>query len=202
MPPPDTDRDLTRLLQRWSQGDQDAVEPLLAASYHQLRRSARGMMRGERAAHTLQATELVHEAFLRLFHGGAVDATSRDAFFRLMAAQMRRHLVDHARRRGARKRGGDVVRADITDIDVLAAAAATADPENPEEYFARLDAALQLLATQHPRAAQVIQERVFADRSIDATAEALGVSAGTVKREYAFGRAWLARNMDDVSPAV
>ena len=202
MPLRDTDRDLTRLLERWSKGDQGAVEPLLAASYQQLRRSARGMMRGERAGHTLQATDLVHEAFLRLFHGGVVDARSREAFFRLMAAQMRRHLIDHARRRGARKRGGDVIRADIADIEILAPRAVAVDPDDAEAYFARLDAALRLLAEQHPRSAHVIQERVFADRSIEETAEALGISAGTVKRDYAFGRAWLAREMDGIAPAV
>ena len=195
-----TDSDLTSLLQRWAEGDHDVLEQLLAASYQQLRRSARGMMRGERPGHTLQATELVHEAFMRLFHGAAVDADSRGAFFRLMAAQMRRHLVDHARRRAARKRGGDVVRADLTDIDVLGADAPEAD--DAEAYFARLDAALQTLAAQHPRAAHVIQERVFADRSIEETAAAMRISAGTVKREYAFGRAWLAREMDGASASA
>ena len=193
MSPPEDD--LTRLLERWSAGDEQAIDPLLAASYQQLRRAARGMMRGERAEHTLQATELVHEAFMRLFHGGPVAADSRADFFRLMAAQMRRHLVDHARRRSAIKRGAGVARANVTDLAALAAAASE-ETESGEAYFERLDQAMRELAVHHPRAARVVHERIFADRSIEETAVALGLSTGTVKREYAFGRAWLARQMD------
>jgi RNA polymerase sigma factor (TIGR02999 family) len=192
-----TDHDLTTLLRRWSGGDQQVADQLLAASYQHLRKAARGMMRGERSEHTLQATELVHEAFLRLFHGGHVDAGSRESFFKLMAVQMKRHLIDHARRRSAVKRGGGMARADLTDMEAVAGPAAAADAvENAEAYFARLDTALRELGSQHPRVARVIEERIFADRSIDETAKAIGVSAGTVKREYLFGRAWLARAME------
>jgi len=192
-----TDHDLTTLLRRWSGGDQQVADQLLAASYQHLRKAARGMMRGERSEHTLQATELVHEAFLRLFHGGHVDAASRESFFKLMAVQMKRHLIDHARRRSAIKRGGGMARADLTDMEAVAGPAAAADAvENAEAYFAQLDTALRELGSQHPRVARVIEERIFADRSIDETAKAIGVSAGTVKREYLFGRAWLARAME------
>jgi RNA polymerase sigma factor (TIGR02999 family) len=193
-----TDQDLTTLLHRWSAGDREVADQLLAASYQHLRRAARGMMRGERAEHTLQATELVHEAFLRLFHGGQVDPTSRQSFYRLMAVQMRRHLIDHARRRGAVKRGGDLARADLTDMEAVAGSADSADAvADAEAYFARLDAALRELAEQHPRVARVIQERIFADRSIEETAKVMGVGSGTVKREYLFGRAWLAKAMKE-----
>jgi len=185
--------DVTELLHRWSTGDAGCLDQLLDASYAQLRRSARGMMRGERPNHTLQATELVHEAFLRFCHGGPIDEASRDAFFRLMAAQMRRHLIDHARRRSALKRGGAQPHADVPDVADIAAS--SPPEETGEVYLARLDAALEQLGLIHPRVAQVIQERFFADRTIEETAHAMGLSPGTVKSEFAFGRAWLMQAM-------
>lgn len=185
--------DVTQLLRRWSDGDAGCLDQLLDASYAQLRRSARGMMRGERPNHTLQATELVHEAFMRFCSGGPVDDASRDVFFRLMAAQMRRHLIDHARRRSAIKRGGAQPHAAVTDIADIAAS--PSGGETGEAYLTRLDVALEQLRLLHPRAAQVMQERFFADRTIEETARAMGLSTGTVKREFAFGRAWLTQAM-------
>lgn len=181
------------LLQRWSRGDCSVVDELMVAGYPQLRRLARGKLRAEWGEHTLQPTELVHEAFLRLFHGAHVDIESRKVFFRLMAVHMKHHLVDHSRRRGAVKRGGDLVREDVSELGALPAMAEVGDGE---AYFARLDEALRRLAELHPRAARVIQERFFADLSIEETAAAVGISSGTVKREYAFARAWLARELE------
>lgn len=156
-------------------------------------------MRGERPNHTLQATELVHEAFMRFCGGGPVDAASRSAFFGLMAAQMRRHLIDHARRRGAAKRGAGVRHADLTD---LAEVVAAAEPqENGEAYLTRLDDALKQFEALYPRAARVVHERFFADQTIEETARAMNLSPGTVKREFAFGRAWLAQAMTTTTVA-
>lgn len=186
--------DLSLLLRQWSNGDQSAVDRLIAVAYPQLRRSARGVLRRERPNHTVQSTELVHEAFLRLFHGAHVDVESRKTFFSLMATHMKHVLVDHARRRSAVKRGGELIREQIDDFGAVPVA--VSDGEDGEAYFARLDAALQRLAQQYPRPARVVQERIFADLSIEDVASTLGVSAGTVKRDYQFARAWLARELD------
>jgi RNA polymerase sigma-70 factor, ECF subfamily len=112
--------------------------PLLEATYDELRRLARAFMRGERTGHTLQPTALLHEAYLRLFRDAPVDLASREAFFRLVGAQMRRQLVDHARRRGAGKRGAGLQRAEFDEALGVAPAATGRD----EAQFARLDAAL------------------------------------------------------------
>jgi RNA polymerase sigma factor (TIGR02999 family) len=181
--------DLTRLLQDWKNGDPAAAERLLAASYEQLRRIARGMLRYERRDHTLQATSLVHEAYLRLFPDAPVDLASREAFFRLFATEMRRHLIDHARRRAADKRGGQFARVDADSI--LDNVAAPAHPDD-EQLFARLDEALAVLERERPRVAAVVRLRFFASLTNDAVASALHLSPATVKRDYALGRAWLA----------
>jgi RNA polymerase sigma factor (TIGR02999 family) len=183
--------DVTRLLQRWREGDPDAGARVVAATYQELRRIARGAMRGERAQHTLQATALVHEAYLRLFRDAPVALASREEFLRLMATEMRRHLIDHARRRRADKRGGGAVHEPVDEIDLPAAAA----EESPEVFLARLDAALDKLMVEHPRVADVIRLRFMGDLSIEEAARALKLSAGTVKRDYALGRAWLAREL-------
>ena len=183
--------ELTQLLLEWRQGKRDAPDRVLEATYDELRRVARGMMRGERSDHTLQATALVHEAYLRLFRDEPIDLESRGAFFGLMAAQMRRHLIDHARQRAAVKRGGGVAKASFDE----AVHQRAADESNPEAFLARLDAALDSLAVDHPRVAEVIRLRFFGDLSIDATARELNLSSGTVKRDFAFGRAWLSREL-------
>jgi RNA polymerase sigma factor (TIGR02999 family) len=187
------DASVTELLKQWRRGDQDAADRVVAATYQELRRLARAIMRGERANHTLQATALVHEAYLRLFKDAPVDMESRPAFVRLMAAQMRRHLIDHARRRAADKRGGGIAH---EPIDPAAPPAISKDQEeDPEEYLARLDRALDKLALEHARVAEIIRLRFVADLSIEDTARQLGMSTGTVKRDFAFGRAWLSREL-------
>ena len=181
---------LTLLLRQWADGDGGAAAELMEATYDQLRRTARGLLRNERNA--LQATELVHEAFLRLFHGAPVSPETRASFFKLMAVQMRRQLVDDARRRGALKRGdGEVLGLPaVTSSDVAVDRLLGA-----EELFV-VDDALRRLDAVHPRAARVMMERVFAGRTIEETAVALAVSPGTVKREFAFARAWLRRELE------
>ncbi len=181
---------LTQLLARWRTGDEDAANGLLAATYEQMRRVARGFLRHERGDHTLQATALVHEAYLRLFKDQPVDLESREAFFRLVAAQMRRELIDHARKRRAVKRGGGLVEADFDDV--IGSVPALEGSSN-EEVFQRLDEALATFEGEHPRAGQVVRLRYFGGMSNDEVAAELNLSSGTVKRDFAFARAWLGR---------
>jgi RNA polymerase sigma-70 factor (ECF subfamily) len=184
--------DVTRLLHRWRAGDQDAADRLVAATYQELRRVARGFFRHERGNHTLQPTALVHDAFLRLFRDQPIDVQSREAFFRLIAAQMRRQLIDHARRRNAVKRGGGQPK---LNVDELADQIPALIQESPEESFQRMEDAVVRLAIDHPRPAKVVQLRFFADMSNEAIAKELDLSIGTVKRDFAFARAWLAREL-------
>jgi RNA polymerase sigma factor (TIGR02999 family) len=186
--------DVTRLLHRWRTGDPDAADHLLAATYAELRRMARGFFRHERGNHTLQPTALVHEAYLRLFKDQPVDVESRDAFFRLIAAQMRRHLVDHARRHRAAKRGGGIAKTDFDDVAELIPATDERGG-TAEEVFAQLEQALGRLGKDHPRAAEIVQLRYFADQSNEEIAARLRLSVGTVKRDFAFARSWLAREL-------
>jgi RNA polymerase sigma factor (TIGR02999 family) len=186
---------VTELLEQWRGGDQDAADRIIAATYQELRRLARGIMRGERSNHTLQATGLVHEAYLRLFQDAPVEMASRQEFVRLMAAQMRRYLIDHARRRRADKRGGGVAHEPFDSSNPPAVPWEDDDPEDPAAYLDRLDGALTKLAADHPRVAEIIRLRFFLDLSIDETAETIGMKSGTVKRDFAFGRAWLMREL-------
>jgi RNA polymerase sigma factor (TIGR02999 family) len=183
--------EVTRLLARWREGDASAGDDVVQATYQELRRIAGGMMRGERPQHTLQATALVHEAYLRLFQDQPATLESRTSFLRLMASQMKRQLIDHARRRNADKRGGGVAHANVDDFDLPAALA----DESPEQFLDRLDTALDRLAVEHPRVATIVRLRFLEDRSIEDTATELGMSAGTVKRDFAFGRVWLLREL-------
>jgi len=182
--------ELTRLLQQWRSGDRDAADRLMTATYDQLRRAARAFLRRERRDHTLQATALLHEAYLRLFRDQPVDLASREEFFRLVAAQMRRQLIDHSRRRGAEKRGGGLVRADFEKaVDAIAVRQNGTD----EQLFVRLEEALTRLERDHPRPAEIVRLRFFGALSNEEVAAALGLSTGTVKRDFAFARAWLAQ---------
>ena len=183
--------EVSQLLQEWRRGNQDAADQVVGAVYFELRRIARGMMQGERASHTLQATALIHEAYLRVCRDEPVALETRGAFLRLMATQMKRHLIDHARRRSAEKRGGGIAHDDIEMVDPPAPESETSS----EEFLSRLDVALEKLAADHPRVAEVIRLRFIADLSIEDAARALGVGSGTVKRDFAFGRAWLVREL-------
>lgn len=193
IPAPDGPGDITRLLADWSHGDAAAGEALVALTYPELRRVARAYLRRERPGHTLQATALLNEAFLRLLPDGPRTADSREAFFRLMAAEMRHRLVDHARRRLTAKRGGGAVR---EPLDTSVAAAAPDAGDDVERTLGNLDRAIAELAEKYPRTAQVVQLRFMAGLTTDETAEELGLSAGTVKREWTFARVWLAAAME------
>jgi RNA polymerase sigma factor (TIGR02999 family) len=181
--------DISKLLEAWKDGNAEAGEEVVDRTYAELRRVAHGFLRRERRHHTLQTTALLHEAYLRLLRKGPGTADTREAFFRLMAAEMRRRLIDHARRRLASKRGGGAVH------EALSTSAGVPSPQAPEDIeaiLARLDRALNELSASFPRSAQVVQLRFLAGMTTEEAAAELGLSAGTVKREWTFARAWLA----------
>jgi RNA polymerase sigma factor (TIGR02999 family) len=182
------DHDVTRLLQELADGRPDAYERILGVIHEELRIMARARMRGERAEHTLQPTALVNEAFLRLARGQA-SYQNRAHFFGAAAEAMRRILVDHARERAARKRGGDAMRVTLHDLGV--------ESDEPEIDLLALDTALDALAATDPRATDVVRLRYFAGMSVEDTAEVLGIAPATVKRDWTYARAWLLDRMHD-----
>jgi RNA polymerase sigma factor (TIGR02999 family) len=172
---------VTLLLRAWSGGDPAAMDRLMPLLYDELRRLAARHMGRERDGHTLRATELVSEAFVRLGAEGA-QATDRVHFFALAARAMRQVLVDHARRRAADKRGGGA-RAVTFDESLVAV-------ERPDEIVA-LDEALQALAREDDRKARAVELHYFGGMSIDEVASALGVHERTVMRDLRFSEAWI-----------
>lgn len=178
--------DVTRLLTRWSDGDPKALAELMPLVHAELRRLAASQMRRERPDHTLQPTALVHEAYLRLA-GHRAGFRSRVHFYGAAAESMRRILVDHARSRGARKRGQ---RDPLVDIDKVV----SLGTERPLDLV-DLDEALDRLATIAPRAAKVVELRFFGGLSVDETAAFMDISPATVKRQWSFARAWLFRTL-------
>ncbi|MCA9255122.1 MAG: sigma-70 family RNA polymerase sigma factor [Phycisphaerales bacterium] len=186
--PPTADGAVTQLMHAAASGDAVAAERLFPMVYDQLLALARSHMRHENAGHTLQATALVHEAYLRLVGSDALSWATRAEFFRASANAMRRILIDYARRRGRVKRGGERGREPLDAIDL-------AISSDPAEIMA-LDAAVTRLAETDRRAADVVQLRFYAGLSVADTAAALGMSERTVKREWAFARAWLYQALD------
>ena len=183
----DTPREnVTALLRAWASGDPEAGERLLPVVYRELRRQAAGYLRRERRDHTLPATALVHEAYLRLV-GERAPWENRNHFFGVAARVMRQVLVDHARRHGAAKRGGAWTR-----VSLEGAEGASRTPERSIDLVA-LDRALEELAAIDAGKARVVELRYFAGLSLEETAETLGVSPSTVTREWRMARAWLRR---------
>jgi RNA polymerase sigma factor (TIGR02999 family) len=180
--------DITELLDRWGQGDREAFEALLPLVYKELRHLAARHLRQERRGHTLQPTALVHEAYLRLSGLREVQLENRAHFFGTAARVMRRVLVDHARKHRAKKRGG--AEAPVTLEDVAAPA-----PLEGHLDMEALDAALNALEAIAPDKAKVVELRYFGGLSVEQTAEYLGISPATVKRHWAFARAWLLRRL-------
>ena len=189
--------EITKLLEAWKAGSAEAGDEVIARTYGELRRVAHAYLRRERHAHTLQTTALLHDAYMRLLRKGPGSVDTREAFFRLMAAEMRRRLVDHARRRLAAKRGGGAVH---EPLDASAPATTADEAEDIEATLRRLDKALADLSGSYPRAAQVVQLRFLAGLTTEETAAELGLSPGTVKRDWVFARAWLAAALE--SPAA
>ena len=184
----DPDTDLTQLLQAWSGGNEEVLVELTPRVYDELRRIARRHMAGERAGHTLQASALINEAFIRLVDWKNVQWKNRCHFFGVGAQMMRRVLVDHARARDSEKRGGQANRVTLNtavlgeqgkDIDLLA-----------------LDEALQHLARFDSRKSQVVELRVFGGLSVEETAEAMNIANVTVRRDWKLALAWLRRELE------
>ncbi len=181
--------DVTALLAQLRRGDEAAFDDLLAAVYDELRVIARKQLRDERDDHPLRTTELVHEAYEKLVDHGAVDVEDRHHFFAVAARAMRQVLVDYARRRLAEKRGGD---AETVSLDTVARSNVPA--ESPEELLV-VDDALDRLAAEDERMAQVVECRFFGDFTLQETADVLGVSRATVIRDWRTARAWLNREL-------
>jgi RNA polymerase sigma-70 factor, ECF subfamily len=180
--------EVTTLLRAWSDGDADAFERVLPLVYEELHRMAARYLAGERSSISLQATGLVNELCLRLLGWDQVSWQNRGHFFGVSARMMRRVLVDIARRRRAERRGGaSWVRVPLDSVDVAAS--------EPGGDVLAVDTALEMLAREDPRKAQVVELRFFGGLSIEETAQSLGVSARTVHTDWVFARAWLYRTL-------
>lgn len=190
--------EFTRLLSAWrASGDERLLDELVPLVYDELRELAARRLGGERPDHTLRATALVHEAYARLVDA-EVDFSDRAHFFALAATTMRRILVDHARARARKKRGGGADHVTLSEE-------LEASPERPDELVA-LDDALKRLAERDERKAKVVELHFFGGMTYAETAEALGVSDATVDRDLRMAKAWLAREMSSgeggASPAA
>jgi RNA polymerase sigma factor (TIGR02999 family) len=174
---------LTTLITELRQGNDAVRDELMTLVYPELRRIAARYMRQERPSHTLQTTALVHEMYVRLFGTTPMDWQSRAHFFAAVAREMRHILVDHARARDAKKRPDGRLAISLSDAAVVA--------DEGEEDLLALDEALSRLESIDPRASRVVELRYFTGLSEREAAEALGVSISTLKRDWAFARAWL-----------
>lgn len=184
----DRDSDqITRLLLAWREGRSNALDELMPLVHMELKRIARNFMRGQRVNHTLQTTALVNEAFVRLVDSDKVNWQDRAHFFAISAQLMRRVLVDIARRKNSAKRGGERVQVTLAD-EVKAA------PQNGTDVVA-LNEALERLAEMNARQCQIVELRYFGGLTEDETAEVLGISVRTVRRDWNLARAWLFREL-------
>jgi len=179
---------------RWRAGDEAALAALLPLVYEELRSLARRHLRHERGSHTLQRTALVHEAFLRIVDQKQVDWESRTQFYGIASQMMRRVLVDHARRRSAAKRGDGAPHVDL-DVVLQDEGAGLPPGRQAEIDFAAIDDALKRLEALDPQQGKLVELRFFGGLSIKETADVIGVSPATVKREWAIARAWLQREI-------
>lgn len=185
---PDDRTEVTVLLQRWSAGEEGVLDRLIPLVYDHLRAVAHRRLRSEATGHTLQTTDLVHEAYARIVDAD-VSFQNRAHFYALAARAMRRVLVDSARARRAAKRGGGV-----EPVPLAVAAVELADGRDAEGIL-DLHEALERLELQDPRKARVIEAHVFAGMTRDEIAEAVGISTPTVDRDLRVARAWLAREL-------
>jgi RNA polymerase sigma factor (TIGR02999 family) len=182
-----TPGDVTRLLTELSAGRQEVLPALIPLVYDELRRLAESYLRRERGDHTLQATALVHEAYLRLVDQNRVKWQNRAHFFGIAAQAMRRVLVDHARAHRASKRGGSYTHVTLHEAAEVAA-------EQTLDLIA-LDTALERLSAVDPQQSKIAELRYFGGLTIEETAEVLGVSPATIKREWTIAKAWLRREI-------
>ena len=184
---PNSDCGPTELLRAWSQGDGSALDRLVPLVYGELHRLARRYMRQERPDHTLQATSLVNEAYLRLIDVNRVEWRDRAHFLAVAAQMMRRILVEFARNRQRQKRGGGAVRVSLDDVQEL--------PKANERDLVALSAALGDLATVDARMSQVVELRFFGGLTVAETADVLNISPETVMRDWKTAKAWLIREL-------
>ncbi|MGI8436048.1 MAG: sigma-70 family RNA polymerase sigma factor [Chthoniobacterales bacterium] len=178
---------VTRMLIDWSNGDREAAADLMPLVYDELRQIARACLQRERSDHTLQATGLVHEAYLRLVDQTEANWKNRAHFFGVAARVMRRILVDHARKARAEKRGGDWDKLEFNE-------ALLSSPERQVDLVA-LDDALQDLAKLDPRQSRVVELRFFGGLTEEEAGEVLDVSPRTIRREWRIAKAWLRREL-------
>ena len=185
--------DVTHILNAVQCGDKQAADRLLLVVYEELRMLAQRNMAGERSDHTLGATALVHEAYLKLIGNQEIEWQNRAHFFASAAEAMRRILIDRARSRGRIKRGGDRKRIPLKGVDLAV--------EQDSSEILALDEALQRLQNQDGRMHEVVMLRFFAGLSVEETAEAMDISPRTAKRDWTCARAWLHRAMSETRAA-
>jgi len=182
---------ITALLNRWNAGDEDALAELTPVVYDELRALAQSAFRSERDGHTLQATAIVHEAYLQLVNA-SVDWEGRHHFFALAARMMRRILVNHANARSAQKRGGSAIMLTFDE-------GAVADRQHSEDVL-DLDRGLLELAEADQRKADILELHYFAGMTYSEAGAALNVSEATAKRELRFAKAWMRKYLEDARP--
>lgn len=181
------DQSVTALLMKWGSGDKAALDQLIPLVYDELRKLAASYLRRRSGSNTLQATALVHEAYIRLADQTSISMEHRAQFFGLAAKVMRDILVDHARKRLATKRGGDQLRLSLTEAERFG--------HKPEVELLALDDALKELATTNPQHSRVIELRFFGGLTIEETANVMSLSRATTERYWSFARAWLQREL-------
>ena len=184
---PQSPPNVTELLLAWNGGDKAALDQLIPVVYDELRRQASRYLRGERPGHTLQTTGLVNEAYLRLVDQRNVRWQNRAHFFGIAAQLMRRILVDHARAKHREKRGGADLRVSLDDAMMMT--------KGRDIDLVTLDEALDRLAKIDPQQSRVVELRFFGGLNVEETAEVLGISPATVKRDWSVAKAWLYREI-------
>ncbi len=184
-------QDITGLLEAWTRGDTEALDRLVVLLYPKLRRIARRHLDRRRPAESVESASLANEAYIKLARAGGIRCESRVHFLALCSQIMRRILVDHARRRGYAKRGGGAVCVALDEV-LLAAQGRGVD-------LVALDDALEALARIDPRKSRVVELRYFGGLDVEETAAVLGVSPGTVKRDWRLARAWLFAELSGVA---
>ncbi len=181
------DQSITHLLVKWGSGDKAALDELIPLVYNELRKLAASYLRRRSASNTLQATALVHEAYVRLADQSSISIEHRAQFFGLAAKIMRDILVDHARKRLATKRGGQQLRLSLTEAERFG--------HKPEVELIALDEALKTLASTNPQHSRVVELRFFGGLTIEETAQVMSLSHATTERYWSFSRAWLRREL-------
>jgi RNA polymerase sigma factor (TIGR02999 family) len=182
-------QEVTQLLADWGKGDRSALDKLFPLVHSELRRIAQRQMSGERPGHTLQATALVNEAYLKLAGQQGFDWQNRAHFFAVCAQVMRHILIDHARAHARDKRGGGAVKVSLNDALVVEA--------DQTSHFLALDEALRALERLDPQKGKIVELRYFGGLSIEEAAEVMNVSPRTVRREWQRAKAWLYRMMTE-----